>query len=402
MQPTDIHPLSTSPASWETYVDLLKGAATAESQLWLPEDEQSRAELYRQLAMNLAQGYFLYFQADPAYPDWAPFENSVFLAQPNPDAVYYYTAVSGEGIYRVSGYRGNAPVTGFAIGKNMIGMADPPGPGLGNYDLDSLHIDDNGNFEVIFSQERPEGFTGNWLYLHPDARFILFRQFSYAWGKENDARLAIERLDVAALKPAMSAVDIDQQLRELFGGYVGRLSRLCLAMVQRARDSGLTHRMQLTDFADLGNASDWPQAYYECIYDLAPDEALIIETQLPDTHVYWNIQVIDSLWNQVELVHRQSSLNGHQARLDTDGRFRAVLSIQDPRIHNWLDTGGNTKGMLIGRWYRCSSHPTPTLKRVKLTELHRHLPDDTPLITEQERLETLRTRRIGAQLRRRW
>lgn len=387
---------------WATYVDLLKAAATAESQLWMPQDEQLRAQLYRQFAMNLAQGYFLYFQADARFPDWAPFENSVFLAQPNPDAVYYYTAVSGEGVYRISGYRGNAPVAGFAIGKNMIGMADPPGPGLNNYDLDKLDINEDGSFEVIFSQERPKDHEGNWLYLHPDAKFILCRQFSYDWGNEQDVRLAIERLDSPTLKPAMSTAEVDRQLRELFGGYVGRLSKLCLAMVQGARDRGLTHKMQMTSFADLGNASDWPQAYYECIYDLEPDEALILETELPHEHAYWNVQVIDSLWNQVDLVHRQSSLNGHQARLDSDGKFRAVISVQDPGVPNWLDTGGNCKGMLIGRWYRCSSDPTPSLKKVRLSEVREHLPKDTPEFSEDQRLEALRVRRVGAQLRRRW
>ncbi|MCY1447451.1 hypothetical protein D9M71_640730 [compost metagenome] len=112
--------------------------------------------------------------------------------------------------------------------------------------------------------------------------------------------------------------------------------------------------------------------------------------------------MVDALWNQVELVHRQSSLNGHQAHLDSDGRFRAVLSVEDPGIANWLDCGGNLRGMLIGRWYRSSSHPTPTLTKVKFAELHRHLPADTPRTTPAQRAEALRTRRIGAQLRRRW
>lgn len=394
--------MTTSLAPWCSYVDLLKAASDIEQHLWLPDDEQLRGELYRQFAMNLAQGYFLYFQADPDYPDWAPFENSVFLAQPNPDAVYYYTAVDGKGIYRVTGERGNAPVAGFATGKVMIGMEEPPGPGFNNYDLNLLEIDANGRFEVIFSSERPEGHTGNWLYLHPDSRFLLMRQFSYDWGQEQDVRLAIERMDINALKPPMSPATVDRQLRALFGGYAQRLSKLCLGIVQGARQRGLTHNMQLTTFSDLGNGDDWPQAYYECIYDLQPDEVLILETELPQSLVYWNVQVIDALWNQVELVHRQSSLNGHQARLDSDGRFRAVLSREDPGIHNWLDSGGNLKGMLIGRWYRASSHPLPTLKKVKLAELRQHLPADTPVCTTEERRKALRTRRIGAQLRRRW
>ncbi|MNF36953.1 hypothetical protein D3C84_178610 [compost metagenome] len=394
--------MTASLQPWADYVDLLKAAAEVEHQLWDPQDPQLRAELYRQFAMNLSQGYFLYFQADPDHPDWAPFENSVFLAQPNPDAVYHYSAVSGSGIYRVQGNRGNVPVAGFATGKNMIGMANPPGPGFNNYDLDMLEIAEDGSFEVIFSNERPQGHTGNWLYLHPESRFLLLRQFSYDWGHERDVRVAIERLDHDELKPSMSVEAIDQQLRELFGGYVKRLSQLCQGIVRNSRDSRPLHQMQLVTYSELGNGDDWPQAYYECVYELQPGEALILETELPQQHVYWNVQVVDALWNQVELVHRQSSLNGHQAHLDSDGRFRAVLSVEDPGIANWLDCGGNLRGMLIGRWYRSSSHPTPTLTKVKFAELHRHLPADTPRTTPAQRAEALRTRRIGAQLRRRW
>jgi len=123
---------------------------------------------------------------------------------------------------------------------------------------------------------------------------------------------------------------------------------------------------------------------------------------LPEQRVYWNVQVVDALWNQVELVHRQSSLNGHQAHIDSDGRFRAVLSVEDPGVANWLDSGGHLKGLLIGRWYRSSSHPTPTLTKVKLAQLRDHLPPDTLMLTPVQRAEALRERRVGAQLRRRW
>ena len=388
--------------NWAEYLELLKSAEALVESAPGKAGDQKRADVYRQLAMNLAQGYFIYFQATADHPDWMPFENSVFLAQPNPDAVYYYTPVEGTGTYRVVGERGTAPVAGFATGKVMIGMGDPPGPGFNNYDLDSLTLASDGSFNVIFSSERPEGYDGDWLYLHPEARFILVRQFSYDWGREQDVRVAIERLDAPLLKPRMREPDVDRNLRELFGGYAERLARLCHDAVKRTARNGFVNAMSLTTFEDLGNSGDWPQAYYETVFDIAEDEALILETELPDQHVYWNVQVIDSLWNQVELVYRQSSLNGWQARIDDDGKFRAVLSLHDPGVHNWLDPGGNIYGMLIGRWYRCSSHPLPSLTKARLADVRRHLPEHTPTISPEERAEALRRRRIGAQLRRRW
>jgi hypothetical protein len=387
---------------WNEYVDLLKPAGDLIAHTWAPQTEKAQAELCRQLAMNISQGYFLLCQSTPEHPDWAPFENSVFLLQPNPDAVYYYASVSGDGTYRIVGERGNAPVVGFATGKVMVGMGEPPGPGFNNYDVDSLKLEGDGSFEVIFSEARPPGYSGNWLYLHPEARFILVRQFSYDWGREIDVRLAIERLDSPALKPALTPTVIDRQLRALFGGFAECYSRTRLGFFEKIRSKGPVNEMRLTTFQELGNGGDWPQAYFECVYDIQPDEALVLETTLPEDRPYWNVQVIDGLWNQVELVYRQSSLNGHQAVIDADGKFRAVLSLEDPGIHNWLDTGGNLFGMLIGRWYRCSSHPTPTLKKILLKDLRQHLPASTPQLHSEARSEQLRRRRIGAQLRRRW
>ena len=105
-------------APWSEYVDLLKPAGELRSLLLDPESEQLRAELYRQLLMNLSSGYFLYFQSSPEHPDWAPFLNSVFVLQPNPDDTYLLAPLRGDGVYRISGTRGtvNSSQRGGASG----------------------------------------------------------------------------------------------------------------------------------------------------------------------------------------------------------------------------------------------------------------------------------------------
>lgn len=388
---------------WPHYVDLLKGAEQLLGRAPFPDDDLLKARLWRQFAMNLSQGYFLLFQSTPDHPEFAPFENSVFLAQPNPDAVYYYAPVDGTGVYRVTGERGNAPVVGFALGDRIIGMDPAPGKGLGNYDVDALEMDADGRFEVIFSTERPDGHDGNWLAMPAETDFILLRQFSYDWGNERDVRLAIERIDLPSqIRPPLSARDIDAKLTHLFAGYMRNLSGICIGAVQNCTDRGFINRFNINTFQELGNGQDWPQAYFETVFDIAEDEALIIESALPHRRPYWNLQVIDTLWNQIDYVYRQSSLNGLQAAVDRDGRFRTVLSHRDPGIANWLDTAGNLHGMVIGRWYRCSSQPTPEVRKVKFAHLDSHLPDHVARIGADARTEALRKRRIGAQLRRKW
>lgn len=388
---------------WSDYVDLLKGTERLLDRTAFPGDENLKAQLWKQFAMNLSQGYFLLFQSTPDHPEFAPFENSVFLTQPNPDAVYYYAPVDGTGVYRVTGERGNAPVAGFALGNRMIGMDPTPGKGLGNYDFDSLEIDAEGRFEVLFSTQQPAGYQGNWLPMPAETDFIMVRQFSYDWGNERDVRLAIERVDVPSpIRPPATAAEIDAKLSHLFAGYARNLSGIAIGAVQRCAGRGFINRFNLNSFQELGNGEDWPQAYFETVFDIAEDEALIVETELPETRPYWNIQVIDALWSQVEYVYRQSSLNGLQAAIDGDGKFRAVLAHRDPGIANWLDTGGNLYGMMIGRWYRCSGHPTPILTKVKFANLDHHLPDHVVRISMEDRAEALRKRRIGSQLRRKW
>ena len=95
-------------------------------------------------------------------------------------------------------------------------------------------------------------------------------------------------------------------------------------------------------------------------------------------------------------------LHGHQARIDADGRFRAVVAPRDPGVPNWLDTAGILHGAIQGRWNRASSAPQPTLTRVALEDVRNHLPADTPVVTSEERERVLRERRMGAQMRRKW
>jgi hypothetical protein len=383
---------------WAEYLDLLKPAGELLQLTVDPHSEQLRAELYRQLLMNLSLGYFLYFQSDADHPDWTPFLNSVFLLQPNPDDTYLLAPVSGSGVYRISGDRGTVRLLTFSTGANMMGMTDAAGRNFGYFDADDLTLGPARELEVVFSSERPAGHAGNWLPLHPDAEFIMVRQRSYAWGVEREARLAIERVGGDPLKPRQTPADIDARIRALLGGFAQRLSRMWLIYQNNAMQRGLINRVELADFGGAVPV----QAYWQGMFQFEAGEALILETELPARQRYWNVQLNDELWNAVPFVYRQSSLNGHQARLDRDGRFRAVIALEDPGVHNWLDPAGTRNGMLIGRWYGADRLPLPTLRRVPARDVRGYLPDDTPVVTPDERAAQLRARRLGAQLRRRW
>ncbi len=402
--------------TWPRYLDLLKSADDLTNVTLEPSSSQIRAELYRQLAMNLASGYFLYFQSDSRYPDWMPFLNSVFTLQPNPDDTYWVAPLDPDGTYRIVGTRGSVRIVTFLLSGEVMGTSDELAEMLGKdaerpatsaaygsfHDANELTLGQAGEFEVLLSRQHPEGYSGDWWALPAGMTSIMVRQRSYDWSVERDARFAIERLDQVSskrqLKPRMTAEEIDVRLRKLFGGYTARLSRMWLQYQKTVYDRGVVNQLE---FALMGGSIP-QQVYWQGMYEFGAEEALILEADIPKELRYWNVQLNDALWNATEFVYRQSSLNGHQAQLDSDGKFRAVISLRDPGIWNWLDPAGYQQGMLIGRWYEADAHPLPTLKRVPFERIHEYLLPDTPRVTEAERTEQLRKRHIGGQLRRRW
>jgi len=393
--------MSNTLKSWEEYVDLLKPAGTDLLQLlWKPEDEQYRADLYRQLVMNISYAYFQYFQSNADHPEFMPLWNSVFLLQPNPDDVYYYAPMNGKKRYRIVGDRGTIHMVNFQFGCGMMGMVEEVGQQHSSYlDDEEIKVDANGKFEILLSAAPPPaGFTGTWHQIQENVDYVIVRMRSYDWGNEVDTRMAIECLDAPLQKRRMPIPEIDERLR----GALTLSERLC-KLFYGLQNANLArcgkNKFELTTHEGIGLVN---QYYWTAVFEVFEDEALILETELPKVRRYWNIQVNDPYFNQVEFVYRQSHLNGHQARIDSDGKFRAVLSHTDPGLPNWLDTGGFTEGTLYGRWTQCDSQPLPTLKRVKLADIRQHLPADTPVVSEEERREVLTQRRLGAQLRRRW
>jgi hypothetical protein len=387
-------------APWSDYVDILKSQGNLLELTWKPGDEAYRADVYSQLFSNLSYAYFQYFQSNGDHPEFMPLWNSMYRFQPNPDDVYYYAPLDGRRRYRIVGDRGTMHMLMFQFGNGMMGMerSEISQQHSSYLDEKDLIVDANGKFEILLAPEKPDGYTGTWHPLREDVDTVMVRLRSYDWGNEVDPRMAIDPLDPPARKRRMGIAEIDKKLRGALT-LNERLVPLFYGMQNTTLATVGKNRFHFTGYDGLGLVQ---QVYWPAVFEVQEDEALIVETELPDERPYWNIQVNDPYFNAVEFVYRQTSLNGHSAHVDSDGKFRAVLAHDDPGVHNWLDTGGFTEGTLFGRWLQCSSHPMPEAKLVKLADLKRHLPADTRWVSESEREEQLRARRIGAQLRRRW
>ncbi|GGC00515.1 hypothetical protein GCM10011494_18850 [Novosphingobium endophyticum] len=395
------------PSDWADFLDMLKAAAELIRLTSRPSDPQMEAELSQQLLTNIATAYFIYFLATPEHPDWIPLPSLAFIVQPNPDDIYLRAPLRGDLTYRIVGERGTARVVTLGIKEGLVGTAEPPHPMLNFCDVDTLELEADGSFELLLSQERPLGHVGNWLYLDPRATTIQARFRFYDWAKERDGRLAIECLDSPVEKPVATRAEIAERLGAT-ARYVERYARTWMDYQQGLRDRGMINTLEFTAFAELGGldpklaAAAVPQHYWSGIFELGADEALILETALPDPIRYWNVQLNDPLFNAVDYVNRQSSLNGSQARLDEDGLFRAVISAVDPGVPNWLDTAGFSHGTLIGRWFGCGEGPLPSLTKVPLAAVRDFLPKDTPVMAREDRAGVISARRRAAQMRRHW
>jgi hypothetical protein len=384
---------------WSDYMDSLAGSGDLVQLLTSPADAQARQETFRLLLLSLGTGFMSTF-ADPDHPDFVAAVHTVFNASStNPDFLYLQASVDGTGVYRISGMRGTTLFVHGDIAAGGLGVMDDLGPSVGQFDLDMLDIQADGSFEILLSTEKPSGHRGNWVRLDPRARSIVLRQASYDWGREIDGRFAIERVD-KPLKPArLSASETARRLHRLVE-YPQRYAGMWLKHMAAMRTRGLINRFEVDDWAGRGGASG--QYYYQGLFELKPGEVLVMETEVPERCLYWNVQLSDPLWNAVDWLNRQSTLNARQARLDSDGRLRAVIALEDPGVPNWLDPGGFDNGSIMIRWNRSSSGPTPVLTSVPAAELRGYLPPDTPVVTPEQRDDALRARRRGVQWRRRW
>ncbi|MGN6358652.1 MAG: hypothetical protein ACTHLU_14390 [Novosphingobium sp.] len=377
----------------------LQGAIGRLEETWRPEDPAYRADVYRQTLTSLSYAYFAYFHATPEHPDWAPLWNPVYTLQPNPDDIYLQSPIRGDLTYRVSGNRGTCRILSFTTQRSLSGTVDemPRDNGHFEYDDTDLDLALGEDFEVVFSAKRPIGYAGKWARIDPQAGGMMVRYRSYDWENERDPVLSIECLDPVPPKPRLTADEIHARILEM-ARFPARTTGLYYRM-----QNGVKDRVGFNAFEPVQyHGALMKQVYWPACFRFDADEALIVATDLPQRRPYWNIQLNDPYFNALEYVYRLSSLNGHTAYVASDGRFYAVIALEDPGVPNWLDPAGYTEGGIYGRWFDCDTAPIPTIKRVKLGELRQHLPADTPIVTPARRAEQLRRRVRACQRRRRW
>ena len=228
---------------------------------------------------------------------------------------------------------------------------------------------------------------------------LLVRLVGSDWGKEVEPTLSIERLDVRAARPRPAAATLEANLRSIPAS-AGFIAPLLVDRPQKLRAEGYVNKLKDVDFSQMGGLAG--QVYYEGVYELKDDEALIVETPLPERCTYRSLILTNEIYETIDWYNNSSSLNAAQAPADEDGVVRIVVSARDPGVRNWLDTAGYPTGVIQGRWMECSSKPVPTVRKVALADVRKSLPAATPPISAEARDQQIRDRRAALQQRPLW
>ena len=357
-------------------------------------DPQVRQEVARLALEALTSQGIDAIGGDADAPEFLPAIGFLLnVGQPNADTIYRTTRIDGAGSYRL---RGKAGTLNQAMISQTVPRTAETGAGRTHIDLSKLKLDKQGRYDVLLSAVRPKGYKGEWWELRPAANRLMIRMVSADWGKEQAPTVAIERLDKPAGRPRRSAADLEKRLRAL-PQMVDTMALLFVDHVAKLRAEGYVNKVKVLDMASGGGLVG--QFYYEGAYDLAADEALIVESEVPRGCRYRSLILTNDLYETTDWYNNHSSLNNAQAAPDKDGRLRIVIAGKDPGVPNWIDTAGHAQGLLQGRWMECDSQPIPTLTKVKLAELRAALPTDTGTVTPAQRQTIIRERR-AAQLQR--
>ncbi|HPG24224.1 MAG: hypothetical protein H6748_19780 [Spirochaetaceae bacterium] len=303
---------------------------------------------------------------------------------PNQDNAYHHARIDAGRRYRVRGKMHSCEHFVMTMRVGFMHMKEwGTKKAISSVDLGLRPGDD---FEILLGGD---GSAPGWHAIPPDVTTLSLREYYVDWKPQEPAVFTIECLDEIPTPPRLDgarvAAGLDHALEQVERSMVGWNEYLA---THRAKGRDNVFAPQQTVAKGLSDAR-----YAFLFWDLAPDEVLLIETDVPKAR-YWGLQLATLGWfEQVDPIHRITSINQHQAIPSADGRVRFVLAHTDPGVPNWLDTGDHREGLLTYRWFWPESDPTPTARVLPLAEIADALPGDTPRVDAAARRAEIAARK---------
>jgi len=374
--------------AWAEFCDRMKALGQEISSDKYPGDPLARAEGVRHLARMMMLG--LQWRLEDANPDYPLFlrhdDDITQWGGPNVDNTNLRAPIDGESTYRIDGN-----ITGLynliistADGDMHEGKFDVGG----DLDLGQLKVEKNGHFELFLSPTKHEG---NWLQTKPGATFVNIREYYYDWAKDHPGEFHIVKLgNEGQAPPRITPAQVTRGLARAADWAESGVKYWNDYLRKRREQVGEDNKLSPPGHTAGGSADI---VYGGGRFNLAEDEALIIESPVPKAP-YWGLQYYTPGWFEgPDYANRVTSLNGAQVHVDRDGKVRWVVAHHDPGVQNWIDTEGRQQGYLTYRWIWTQDRSQPEARMVKFAELKKYLPADTPAFSAAQRREQVMARR---------
>ncbi len=439
---------------WDDMMASLEKARDAIDQPELmpaPQNPRNLAEGYRYLMGFAHSAIERAFHEDPARP---VFRNALSIVNratiDNADAIYFYAPIDGREHYVIRGrvhdhreWRGEAPAgkgpraPHYLIFEASAGvLAGDSGdlkeltPGVktltGRLDSSQLEVGPDGELEILLAPERPGGHRGNFISTlktvakphpfepdTPNDRFAVYisgRQLFNDWQHEEPihlslTRIADDRLAFPEYTPEQAAVEL-RRCGELVRGQMHFWNAFwtILMGVYGPREGSIPgvefprngfNTINAATGATGGGMST--NLYAGGVFELGPDEGLVIENRIPCRPQYYGFQLANLWGESIEYASTFGSLNGSQSEVDPDGVIRLVVAHRDPGVPNWLDTTGHAEGFLTPRWAYSETPPRDqwpeiSARKVPFAEIRKYLHKGTRSVSAQERQQQIALR----------
>jgi len=351
-------------SAWVNFCRQLERAGDVILRAQAAENPLDRAEGYRYLSRLLRVALEMQLEhADPDFPGFYQLSHETAkIGADNPDNHYLNASIHPRARYRISGVRGTVPILTFGTKANRYAI-DGTMASTGELDAKDMQIGEDRRFDIIVSKE-PPGAGVNWLPMADDTTLLVVRQTFTDRGKESANQLTIEAIDGPDRPTPLSAEAVLNGFQRS-AAFVEGTAKTFLAWAEKFRAE--QHNVLGTvDQSMFQRAGGDPTIFYlHGYWALQPDEALIIETEIPACRT-WNFQLNNYWMESLDYRHHRIHINEASAVRDPDGQVTVVVAARDPGFGNWLDTAGHAHGTMLWRWTGAAEHPIPRTRVITL------------------------------------
>jgi hypothetical protein len=346
--------------------ELIRGASFVKT-------EQDLADGLDYLAGSIRASLQMAWAYQPEHPFFVNSTNQhTKMGLDNPDTVYYHANLRPDTTYVVRGRRGSTVDLSFQVlGGDYTPTSTPDGSTA--FDDRDLSIGDDGSFELSFGPPGAASRCEHHVVLPETAAMLAVREVYDDWDADRGT-ITIHRADTlgrsSSTRPTPEAADKRYAVAAKM--LLGRI-RTWFAFPEWFYLNEPVNTLTEPRPTPGGLASQWSSVGH---YDLADDESLVLEVPR-GAAPYLGFQLGTVWYTSLDYVQHQTSLNGHQAQVDPDGRIRIVVAEHDPGVANWVERVGHDRGYLQFRWQRLdplTAEDGPTLAKVRAVEVADALP----------------------------